>query len=755
MSTRTLSICYRPLSLFVLFLLFTGCTEESTYLEPEGPEAHIADSLADILRTRFYARDFEGGAEEGKQFLHDHYSSRLHAWYLLNLSRNRRGAQARAEAIELTKHLPESAWSWMALAGVIHYTAPRRGADSLDAVMISEMALQIADYEEDIQYIHGQVLRSHKSPEEALNYIKTLGSLPSLPANVLVSRAQAFYASANDYTSFKNQALIDSAFAMYKKARETDPSVVDAYYLPGDILNRKNRDKEALELFEEAIVLSPYSSSVRKEYGHVILGQPDIDTPAKHELVRGIIREAMQLRSQSPENLYMVADLYGDIGDERRRNEVESQLLHIEPKGSRAEWTLLRQIREFNEDHQAALSGQTDPAIVREYRTMLNEFTNRDWVIREDLLGEVYQKRFFVVDSTVSDKEVLDILDGMDAYSELNPHITYYHGPIALAERGAYFREAETIARKGFKAFQDQIEQFGGRKRFESDKAYQKALAASAWWGNDALGWIYFNEGRIEKAEEFLARAYDLSEGKRIDVLLHLGKLYEKRYDMVMEGQGGDAAAFEEALDSESLYITAFSYYKEASAIEVPYGNPGEEALRALYTRRNGSEEGYEAFLATLEKDNTRQRKRNVLAARIEEPEPIKPFRLVALDGRVYSNEILEGKSVAINVWSTTCGPCLMEMPEIQKLHEQYMDDPDVLVLTITKDYNPGDAKRWIEDKGYTFPVLVDNGYLNEMNVRAYPFTWFLDSEQRINYTKTGWSKYLQEEFSWRLEELR
>ena len=753
MSTHSVSIFSLHLGLLVFLLFLIGCVEESAYQEPQGREAIVADSLADILRRHFYARDYEGGAIEGEKFLQAHFSSRLQAWHVLNMSRNRQGNRARREALKLSKHLPESAWSWMAVAGVVHFTAPRRGEDSLNALMMSEMALQIAPADKDVQYIHTQVLREQGSPEEALRYIETLKR--PLSGKALLGRAQALYASANDYSALKDQIFIDSALVVFGSAREANPTLVDAYYLPANVLNRKNEDKEALALMEQAISVSPRSSSVRQEYGRVVLGQPDMEEQAKHYEVRRVINDALAIRPDSPEYLYVLADLYGDIGDEASRRELEDRLLDIEPIGSRAEWTLLRRIRQFRNDHGEILSAKSDSSIIEEYRALMAGFTNRNWVIREDLLGEVYQKQFFVIDSTVSNSELLDIVQGMDAYAELNPNVTYHHGPRALAERGVYFREAEAIARKGFKAFEEQIEHYGGRTRFESDEAYQKALTASAWRSNDALGWIYLNEGRLTEAEEYLAKAYDLSGGTQLDVLVHLGKLYEKRYDNAVAGPGGDYTSVEEALDSESLYQTAVTYYKEAIAIDVPYEHPGVDALKALYTKRNGAEEGYERFLASLDRDNARQRKRAVLASRIAAPEKIKPFLLNGLDGLPYSNDIIEGKSVAINIWSTTCAPCLLEMPDLQKLHEKYKDDPDVIVLTITRDYNPNDALRWIAEKGYTFPVLVDDGFLNEMDVRAYPLTWFLDGEQFIAYTKTGWSKHLLEEFSWRLEDLR
>ena len=94
-------------------------------------------------------------------------------------------------------------------------------------------------------------------------------------------------------------------------------------------------------------------------------------------------------------------------------------------------------------------------------------------------------------------------------------------------------------------------------------------------------------------------------------------------------------------------------------------------------------------------------------------------------------------------------------MPDFQKLHEKYRDDTGVLILTINNDRNANDAKKYMEEKKYTFPVLLDNGYVNEVGVHAFPTTWFLDGEGKFVYVKRGWSEKLFEEFSWRIEAIR
>ena len=97
----------------------------------------------------------------------------------------------------------------------------------------------------------------------------------------------------------------------------------------------------------------------------------------------------------------------------------------------------------------------------------------------------------------------------------------------------------------------------------------------------------------------------------------------------------------------------------------------------------------------------------------------------------------------------------MKEMPEFQNLYEHYKDDPDVEILTINNDLNPESVPPWMEKKGYTFPVLLDDGYVNKAGIQGFPTTWFLNREGQIAFLKLGWTKELEEEFSWRIEALR
>lgn len=101
-------------------------------------------------------------------------------------------------------------------------------------------------------------------------------------------------------------------------------------------------------------------------------------------------------------------------------------------------------------------------------------------------------------------------------------------------------------------------------------------------------------------------------------------------------------------------------------------------------------------------------------------------FTLKKVNGEELTLRDFRGKKILINFWTTWCEPCKIEMPDIQKLHEE---QKNVQVLTINMQEERGKVINFLFTKGYTFPALLDpkrevsSSYL----VRSIPTTYFID----------------------------
>lgn len=69
----------------------------------------------------------------------------------------------------------------------------------------------------------------------------------------------------------------------------------------------------------------------------------------------------------------------------------------------------------------------------------------------------------------------------------------------------------------------------------------------------------------------------------------------------------------------------------------------------------------------------------------------------------------LKGQAVFLNFWASWCGPCRMEMPEIQRLYESLPAGTAILAVNMTaQESGPEEPRRYLVENGYTFPVALD-----------------------------------------------
>lgn len=87
---------------------------------------------------------------------------------------------------------------------------------------------------------------------------------------------------------------------------------------------------------------------------------------------------------------------------------------------------------------------------------------------------------------------------------------------------------------------------------------------------------------------------------------------------------------------------------------------------------------------------------------------PAPAFNLPLLDGEMLNSEALYGHPVVINFWATWCAPCAVEMPELQRLYEQYQAD-GLRVIGINEGESPELVQSWVDNFGLTFDIGLDN----------------------------------------------
>lgn len=115
-----------------------------------------------------------------------------------------------------------------------------------------------------------------------------------------------------------------------------------------------------------------------------------------------------------------------------------------------------------------------------------------------------------------------------------------------------------------------------------------------------------------------------------------------------------------------------------------------------------------------------------------DERAPLSPFDLEQLNGGRLTNAALRGKVTLINFWASWCGPCREEMPALDSLRRS-VGDSAFQFLTMNEDVNADDAREFLDEFGFDFPVLLGRGQLRRtFHYVGLPFTVLVDREGRV-----------------------
>lgn len=110
------------------------------------------------------------------------------------------------------------------------------------------------------------------------------------------------------------------------------------------------------------------------------------------------------------------------------------------------------------------------------------------------------------------------------------------------------------------------------------------------------------------------------------------------------------------------------------------------------------------------------------------------------LDGSTGYLADYEGQTVLVNFWATWCPPCRAEMPDLQAYYDAHKDQGFTL-LAVNEGETAGQARAFIEEGGYTFPVILDeDGSIADHfgGLRGMPTTIVLNPDGSVAFTHTG-----------------
>jgi TonB family protein len=114
-------------------------------------------------------------------------------------------------------------------------------------------------------------------------------------------------------------------------------------------------------------------------------------------------------------------------------------------------------------------------------------------------------------------------------------------------------------------------------------------------------------------------------------------------------------------------------------------------------------------------------------------------FALEDLDGNRVDLQSLKGKVALLDFWASWCGPCVAELPHIEKLHRD-LKDRGLVVLGVNNE-DAEIARAFVKRKGYTFTTLVDEGREVTMKygVSGIPQVFIIDRDGKVKWHALGY----------------
>ena len=118
-------------------------------------------------------------------------------------------------------------------------------------------------------------------------------------------------------------------------------------------------------------------------------------------------------------------------------------------------------------------------------------------------------------------------------------------------------------------------------------------------------------------------------------------------------------------------------------------------------------------------------------------------FTAMDKDGKTVKLSDFKGKKVYINMWASWCGPCMREIPELEKVYQKYKNNKDIVFLSMTspndaefKNQSPQDKSKDVilkkaKELGATYPVLFDvnDRFIINYAIRSFPTHILINSD--------------------------
>lgn len=115
-------------------------------------------------------------------------------------------------------------------------------------------------------------------------------------------------------------------------------------------------------------------------------------------------------------------------------------------------------------------------------------------------------------------------------------------------------------------------------------------------------------------------------------------------------------------------------------------------------------------------------------------------FSISTTDGNALTEQVFaEHKITMINFWEPWCGPCVGEIPDLEKLYEHYKDQGFYIIGVYSTIGQDEEVKDIISTNGLTYPIAEYDSAFDPFQTGYVPTTIFVDQQGHVISMENGY----------------